>query len=689
MEDYLNSYDVGLTSNINGEIGLINIPSARILPAGNLKLHLVNAEPINSMMIIANPFDWMEVSLRYTDVNLYLYSDIKAFSGNQTYKDKSFSMKLNLIEESDRFPALSLGFRDFIGTGKFSGEYLVSSKKIGDFDFTVGLGWGNISHTTGIENPFINLNEDYAFRDNNYSGKGGNFEFTKYFRGEKVSSFYGFEYLNKRSGLRFKMDYSPSFPFNYRKSSDYSFGLAIPASRFIDLNIFKHRGTDLGFGISYKANYSKNIVKKSTQIPKLIFSEKDKLILKEDDEVFGGTLNLYLGKYGLFLQKVTQKDDEIFLTISQETYRNQNLATKRVIQSVKDILETRNISRVSINHQFSNYNTNQVSFSLDKFLRFLENKYSLLELRRHLEFKNFREIHGKDIFKGNINFPIYSWGISPNLKNHIGAPEAFHSGQIGVFFSGGVMIDKTSHFDATLSVSLYDNLDQLRLEAYSRLPKVRSDIREYLKSGQNSIARMTFTKYFDPLYLQNGSIISGFKIGLFEEMYGGAGIGFLYKDVTKPWYLTADFNWVKQRSFDQRFDFRKYETFTGHLKFVWNTPLDGVRLSISGGRYLARDNGFTINLAKSFKSGFTLGFFATRTDISVEEFGEGSFDKGIFFSIPLDLVSKSYRTEYAKFVWRNLTRDGGALLYGGINFDGYAENKSRKELEYILEGLNL
>ena len=61
--------DIGNTSNIHGEIGLINIPSSRTLEEGNLKLHLVNSDPINSLFIIANPFNWMEVSLRYADIN--------------------------------------------------------------------------------------------------------------------------------------------------------------------------------------------------------------------------------------------------------------------------------------------------------------------------------------------------------------------------------------------------------------------------------------------------------------------------------------------------------------------------------------------------------------------------------------------------------------------------------------------
>ena len=44
----------------------------------------------------ATPFNWMEVSLRYADINTDKYSRYFSFSGNQTYKDKSFNLKLRL-----------------------------------------------------------------------------------------------------------------------------------------------------------------------------------------------------------------------------------------------------------------------------------------------------------------------------------------------------------------------------------------------------------------------------------------------------------------------------------------------------------------------------------------------------------------------------------------------------------------
>ena len=46
-----------------------------------------------------------------------------------------------------------------------------------------------------------------------------------------------------------------------------------------------------------------------------------------------------------------------------------------------------------------------------------------------------------------------------------------------------------------------------------------------------------------------------------------------------------------------------------------------------GGRFLAKDSGFHLDLSRGFKSGLRIGAFLARTDISYAEFGEGSFDK--------------------------------------------------------------
>ena len=650
-----------------------------------MKLHLVNSDPINSLFISANPFDWMEVSLRYADINTRKYSPYKSFSGDQTYKDKSFNLKIKLIEESERFPELSIGFRDFIGTGKFSGEYIVTSKRVGDFDFTAGLGWGALSESKGIKNPLIDIDESFSMRSRDF-GLGGNIEFNRWFKGPNASAFYGFSYLNKYSGIRFKMDYDKSNPFGLNKDSDFSFGLSIPASEFVDINLFKHRGVDLGFGISYKANYSKQIIPKNEVINPVNFSKEDINLLSSNDAVFSGTINLLLSRYQIFIQEIYFKNKDLFISVDQSKYRNLNLAAKRVIQIIDKVLSTREIKNVSITFQTGNVKIGSIELPLDKFKQFINNSISFAEIKKYVSYDNFYpQDEETKIFQGEVKYPIYTWGVKPDLKNHVGAPEAFYSGQIGLLASGGIILNKNSYFDSTIGLGIFQNLDQLRLKSFSRLPKVRSDVREYLKE-KYVLKQLSYTHMFDPTYSRDYLFFGGLKIGLFEEMFGGIGGEVLFRDIKKPWYLTANYYWVKQREFNQRLSFRDYETFTGHLNFIWETPLDGVKMILSGGRYLAKDSGLTLNMAKTFKSGFTLGFFATKTDISAFEFGEGSFDKGIYFSIPLDIVSSKYRKGKARFVWKNLTRDGGAMLSGTLDLGGYVENSSSYFLNYLNDG---
>ena len=134
----------------------------------------------------------MEVSLRYADINFLKYSPFPGFSGNQTYKDKSFNLKLKLIEETPYTPELSIGFRDFIGTGRFSGEYIVSSKKIGDFDFTVGLGWGAFATDAGIKNPFSQIDESFLNRQGFGADGlvlGGTLAYDTWFKGKRLHLF--------------------------------------------------------------------------------------------------------------------------------------------------------------------------------------------------------------------------------------------------------------------------------------------------------------------------------------------------------------------------------------------------------------------------------------------------------------------------------------------------------------------
>ena len=84
-----------------------------------------------------------------------------------------------------------------------------------------------------------------------------------------------------------------------------------------------------------------------------------------------------------------------------------------------------------------------------------------------------------------------------------------------------------------------------------------------------------------------------------------------------------------------------YKTTTGHISFYYHEPKTNILFRMKGGKFLAQDSGISFEFTREFYSGFRLGAFFTLTDISDEEFGEGSFDKGFSFYIPLEIFSNS------------------------------------------------
>ena len=71
-------------------------------------------------------------------------------------------------------------------------------------------------------------------------------------------------------------------------------------------------------------------------------------------------------------------------------------------------------------------------------------------------------------------------------------------------------MNKNSKIDTSISLSIYQNLDQLRLKSYSKLPKVRSDIREYLQE-KYALRDLTYSIYCDPIYSKNLLFFGGLK----------------------------------------------------------------------------------------------------------------------------------------------------------------------------------
>ncbi|OIV46047.1 hypothetical protein BK025_14755 [Sodalis sp. TME1] len=104
--------------------------------------------------------------------------------------------------------------------------------------------------------------------------------------------------------------------------------------------------------------------------------------------------------------------------------------------------------------------------------------------------------------------------------------------------------------------------------------------------------------------------------------------------------------------------------------------MKGVLVKASVGQYLAKDKGVTFDLSKRFDSGITAGAYATFTNVSKEEYGEGSFTKGFYLSIPLDVLTVTPNRTRAQFNWTPLTRDGGQMVGRKYYLYGLTDERS-------------
>ena len=199
-------YPVPALTNDFGGVGLLQNPTARFARDGQLTSGFNEVTPYTRYFVTMQAMPWLEATLRYTSVSDRLYSNDPNFSGDQTYKDRGFDVKLRLLTEGRIRPALAIGARDFLGTGLFSSEYVVASKSFGPLDATLGLAWGTLSTRDHIRNPLTFISDSFAKRGGFDGGTGGNFS-NMYFRGPRASFFGGVQYTTPIRGLTLKAEY--------------------------------------------------------------------------------------------------------------------------------------------------------------------------------------------------------------------------------------------------------------------------------------------------------------------------------------------------------------------------------------------------------------------------------------------------------------------------------------------------
>lgn len=713
-----------------GGAGLLQTPTARMEPEGQISLSASYTQPYARYNLSMQPFPWLEGSFRYMAVQNRRYGT-PGLSGDQSYKDKSIDLKLRLWPESRRLPEIALGFRDIGGTGLFSGEYLVANKRFGNVDASLGLATGYLGNRGDFANPLRLIDDRFETRPGVQGA--GDFNVTSMFRGP-VGIFGGVtwqtpwapllvkaeldgnDYENELQGLpqsdegRARQDspvniglvYRPrpgiEFTAGYERGNTALFSLAIhgnlkharTVSSLLDRAPRPMRvGTD-GDAARTHAAVAGHVVEgersdaTAAQGPWRDAAERFAAARDATRDAMAGTDWATLSRdlrreAGIAVSSISVRGDELVIAGEQKRYIHPSQGMGRAIRILDGAVRPE-IAWFTFRLERTGLAIAEATVGRDAFAAYVDRSIDLPALARSVEHAP-PAWQQRDLLH-EMPQDRLDYGVSPGYKQVLGGPDGFILYQLSADFSAHAWLDRNTWVAGIASVDLHNNFHKFRYDAPSNLPRVRTWQREYLTTSTVTMPVLQATHTRDLGRDLYGMAYAGYL----EWMYGGVGGELLYRPWGERWAVGVDVNRVRQRDFDQHFGFRDYRVTTGHVTgYVTLGDAQRVQATVSAGRYLAGDVGATFDLARRFDNGVTMGAWATKTNVSSAEFGEGSFDKGIYFSVPMDLLLPRPSRARAGFVWQPLVRDGGAKL--GRRYQLYNLTGER-DRDFLLDNLD-
>jgi hypothetical protein len=773
--------------NFSGSIGLIDMPSARMASDGLASIGLSFFEKTQHYSLNFQALPWLEGSFRYTGLTTF-NTDFPV------YYDRAFGLKVRLLEESGTWPAVAIGTKDLVGTGVYSGEYVVASKQIGPLDFTLGMGWGRLASANTIRNPLTLISDSFRTRAANDVGQGGNFSFGRYFHGPDAGIFGGVAWETPVQGLTLMAEYSSdsyteeTITSNFAPRSQVNFGASYQLGQNVTLGAGWIYGRSvygtLAFSIDpTEDSYTDRLgpplpppyVRSEDEQQRSLEAARrrrdgsrpvaDEMLADvlwrnaqvQDVAIVGQTLNVRVINPSPALcstlahQIAPYAGDILRLSLNGVQCPIANPPTAREIAlretwpplvlastgpltidasgprrpsgaeaeaRIRRNLQAQNIrllalslrdGEASLYYENSYYNTE--AEAIDRLLRILmADAPENIEVFRFISVESglpnaqvviprgtaeraFAQQGTYNIFRDQgrhlpapaanpllyeaqrDSYPAFNWSIAPQLRQQLFDPNNPVGVQLLLGAEAVLEILPGTRLMAQADIDILNTFDVTRT-SNSVLPHVRSDFVNYFAKGKTGIGILQLEQNFR----LNPSTFVSLRAGYLESMFAGLGGEVLWRPEGQRWALGWDLYYVKQREFDRLFGLKTYNQTTGHMTLYYESPWYNLDFQFRIGRYLAGDWGTTVQVSRRFASGIEVGVFATKTNVSAKQFGEGSFDKGIIIRMPLSALLPIHTQQSFDMNLRPIQRDGGQTLNGDAQLYGRLRRASEGEL---------
>ncbi len=672
-----------------GGTGLMQMPSGRMTDEGEFNVGISFNEDYHQYNASIQLMSWLETTVRYTRVPDLLFSNDPNYSGDNLYTDKGIDFKLRLWQEGYWLPETSVGVRDFGGTGLFDGEFIAATKRFGNLDVTLGLGWGYLGQSGNVTNPFCKASDKYCTREGDFKGSGGDVDYERWFKGP-AAIFGGIEYQTPYKPLRLKLeydgnDYSQDFPVTrgnkpMPQHTPWNIGVNYRLGDWGDAKFSYQRGDTFTIGLNIYTNFN-DLSATWRDGPKQTIAP-----VKLENTDWEKVSQQIASNAGYDSNEISLDNDIVIVKGQQTKYRDRDEALDRTAAILSNSTND-SIRAYKIIEQQDGMDLTQTIIDKEEYLaaaNFESTDIKITDSYTHSE----PEETSKAAVASNKD--QWDYGIDPVLKQSIGAPEAFYLYSLGLNAKSNYWLTDNIELGGSIYFNLVDNYDKFNyvensphVRNYST-PRVRTMFRAYVHDNPvrlNHLQLTWFEQPFEEVYTQMYG-------GYLEMMFAGVGGEVLYRPMNANWALGLDANVVSQRDPDSWFGTYSEDYFfynesacnqpvpacqafvlsqgtTGHLTGYYMPQwslLEDTLFKVSGGKFLGGDVGARIDFSKQFDSGVIVGAYATFTDLTAEEYGEGSYNKGFYISIPMDIMTIKPSTSRAKISWEPITRDGGQML---------------------------
>jgi hypothetical protein len=716
-----------------GEIGMLDMPSAHMAKDGELALVVGDIEKTQRFNLDFQALPWLETSFRYSHFA----------PGSQNY-DRSFSLKARLFAEQSGIADISVGIRDLLGTGIYSSEYLVASKHVGPFDFTAGLGWGRLSDTGTLPNPFAQAFLSFKTRGS-ASATGGTVDLGQFFHGPKIGVFGGAIWNTPLDGVSVIAEYSSDKYLREKSEAPNTFPVRSPVpaptirtdfqqrqalSLLLDRNAHYARFQEVstppdlaqsglrqalqsesngvrdvgiqGATLIIDARTGRDIHAQCAGYAKIAAAsgaDANTIAMSDlrdgdgnvtfcpvvhvavDKTKLGRSLSVAFAGQGLTLKAQYIGDSELWVYYENSRYQKESEAAGRIIR----LLLRYAPSSVELFHLFPlrlGLPTQEITVARSSFERAIGASNGSAELGEAVSLTPASLNNPILDRMKSQSYPRFSWSVGPGITEQLFDPTKPIQFMLYASGSASVALAPGLSVGADVTANIWNDYNFQRTSD-SLLPHVRTDLLKYIQQGETGISYLGI----DYQARLTPDIFAETKAGYLEDMFMGAGGQILWRPENSRFAIGADAYQVWQRDFNRLFGAQAYNVLTGHVTVYYESPWYGLDFAVHAGRYLAGDYGATFEMSRRFSNGVEIGAFATFTNVPFSKFGEGSFDKGIILRIPLEWALPIFTQSSFDLNLRAVTRDGGQRLSSDDSLYDDTRRTSYEDIEQHFDDL--